>query len=179
MTLKCFKTPLILLLCIGFITAHVDICKSPPTSMDTSQCCKTPEFIDPKIIEKCLNKYGDIHNQCIMFECIFIEMKLVDGSGAIDSVAWKELIKKNTPETDKEWLPVMEPLVDECIKRADESANKKVHVPIEGEQQCNSRFNSAAICIMDEAFLNCPASIFKSAKECHEMREFIRNCFIK
>lgn len=159
-------------------------CGAPhPRQKELARCCSFPSMTNDGIVKDCMEEHkkgadkdpaGRHLGHCLAVECIFNATKVADGSGGFDEALWHSEIKGITAD-HAEWFPILDPLVDSCIMKA----NKKAAEDAITQGKCNPKYLEAAKCVYEEAFLACPPTSYTSSSECDAVKERIQNCSAK
>lgn len=156
-----------------------------PRLKELTRCCSFPFITDDGIVKACMEEHkgksdkdvagghGSSLGYCLAVECIFNATKIADGDGGFDEARWHSEIKEITAD-HAEWFPILNPLVNSCIVKANE---KVVTAYAIAKGKCNPKYLEATRCVYQGAFLGCPPSSYTSSSECDAVKEHIENCF--
>nr|AXB87322.1 odorant-binding protein 7 [Tropidothorax elegans] len=163
----------------------------PKQLTTTELCCKIPSLDHTKPQTKALEKYGGFMrtchnelrrkfqplnvenpslekqriNECLM-ECLAEKAEVLK-NGVIDYKSLKELVFEFLDDKER-WMPALDNVFEKC-----EEVRKQ---NLTGDEICKSGTLSLSICLLENAYLNCPGEYWIDNNVCNEEKEFIERC---
>ncbi|XP_001661692.2 uncharacterized protein LOC5574884 [Aedes aegypti] len=163
--------------------------EGPPVNKSPSECCTTPALIDPPLMMKCFQKWGEqtkrqskmdgIPRGCCVADCAMEGTKLISKGKFNREKARKVFmaVVKDQPQ----WQPIVNETLDECFKQADENmaeieAGAKLKPSYKGEKICHPISGSILRCMNMKLFSKCPNDLFNSGPECDQLKLYLEKC---
>jgi hypothetical protein len=148
--LKLFVFLAILELGLSFMSSNKnpnkELCSSKePRDVDPDNCCDSPEFFSPTVIDKCEtkigvgvidrnNKYYEWESELCVVECVFNETWLGYGSQLTQDKVKTFLL--NATNSDEPWNKMIGATVDKCFKSSKNFMAKELHRSMRGCSHC-------------------------------------------
>ncbi|XP_023030552.2 uncharacterized protein LOC6640041 [Drosophila willistoni] len=153
--------------------------------MDVNSCCRTPEINMGDVPQKCHKyvnqlktaneKYPAYAHLCYP-DCIYRETgALVNGQLHMDKV--KQFLEQHVHRKDREIVPYILRSFQTCLNNIEghqRSLNINSYKVL--PQGCSPFAGMLYSCVNAETFLNCPAQMWKTERQCQVAKEFAHQC---